>query len=56
MEKVAPNSKFVGHSTEIIRQSKIKGTLPEVLKPLHDIFYKYRSLFPFPLSPLAPYP
>ena len=27
MEKVAPNSKFVGHSTEIIRQSKIKGPL-----------------------------
>ena len=27
MEKVAPNSKFVGHSTEIIQQSKIKGPL-----------------------------
>ena len=27
MEKVAPNSKFVGHSTLIIRQSKIKGPL-----------------------------
>ena len=27
MEKVAPNSKFVGHSTEIIRQSKIKEPL-----------------------------
>ena len=27
MEKVVPNSKFVGHSTEIIRQSKIKGPL-----------------------------
>ena len=27
MEKVAPNSRFVGHSTEIIRQSKIKGPL-----------------------------
>ena len=27
MEKVAPNSKFVGHSTEIIQQTKIKGPL-----------------------------
>ena len=27
MENVAPNSKFVGHSTEIILQSKIKGPL-----------------------------
>ena len=27
MEKVAPNSKFVGHSTEIIQQSKIEGPL-----------------------------
>ena len=27
MEKLAPNSKFAGHSTEIIRQSKIKGPL-----------------------------
>ena len=25
MEEVAPSSKFVGHSTEIIRQSKING-------------------------------
>ena len=25
MEKVVPNSKFVGHSTKIIGQSKIKG-------------------------------
>ena len=25
-------SKFVGHSTEIIRQSKIKGPLPETLR------------------------
>ena len=31
MEKVAPNSEFVGHSTEIIWQSKIKGTLKEPL-------------------------
>ena len=27
MEKVGPNSKFVGHFTEIIQQSKIKGPL-----------------------------
>ena len=31
MEKVAPNSKFVGHSTEIIWQSKIKGPLRSVM-------------------------
>ena len=30
MEKVAPNLKFVGHSTEIIGQSKIKGPLNEL--------------------------
>ena len=27
MEKAAPNSKFVGNSAEVIRQSKIKGPL-----------------------------
>ena len=27
MENVAPNSKFVGHSTEIIWLNKIKGPL-----------------------------
>ena len=32
MEKVAPNSKFVGHSTEIIRQIKIKGPLLPISK------------------------
>ena len=32
MEKVAPNSTFDGHSTEIIPQSKIKGTLIEIFK------------------------
>ena len=31
MEKVVPNSKFVGHSTEIIWQSKIKGPLQIVV-------------------------
>ena len=31
MEKEAPNSKFVRHSTEMIRQSKIKGPLPLIL-------------------------
>ena len=29
MEKVAPNSKFVGHSSKIIMQSKNKGPLNE---------------------------
>ena len=32
MEKVAPNSKFVGHSTDIIRQSKIRAPLPNVIR------------------------
>ena len=27
MENVAPNSKFIGHSTEIILQSKIRAPL-----------------------------
>ena len=27
MERLAPKSKFLGYSTEIIRQSKIKGPL-----------------------------
>ena len=35
MEKLAPNSKFVGHSTEIIRQSKIKGPLFRLYDPKH---------------------
>ena len=29
MEKVAPNSKFIGHFNRIIRQSKNKGSLKE---------------------------
>ena len=29
MEKAVPNSKFVGHSTEIFQQSKIKGPLTD---------------------------
>ena len=32
MEKVAPNSKFVGNSTEIIRQSKIIAPLGNFLR------------------------
>ena len=28
MERVAPNSNFVEHSTEIIQQSKIRAPLP----------------------------
>ena len=31
METVAPNSKFVGHFTEIIQQIKIKGPLKTYL-------------------------
>ena len=30
MEKMAPNSKFIGHSTKIIWQSKIKGPLSSI--------------------------
>ena len=41
MEKVVPNSKFVGHSTEIIRQSKIKGTLTLLMTN----FLGYKTLF-----------
>ena len=39
MEKVAPNSKFVGHSIETIWQSKIKGPIR---------FLAVDSLFPIP--------
>ena len=35
MEKVAPNSKFVGYSTEIIQQSKIKEPLTIVTRSAH---------------------
>ena len=38
IEKVAPNSKFIGHSTEIIWQNKTKGTL-KVVKSLS--FHRY---------------
>ena len=34
MVKVAPNSKFFGHSTEIIQQSKTEG-------PLILVFFDY---------------
>ena len=30
MEKVAPNSKFVGHSTEVIWQCKIRAPLKQI--------------------------
>ena len=44
MEKVAPHSKFVGHSTEIIWQSKIKGPLKihcqaVGVKSIGDLFF-----------------
>ena len=39
MEKEAPNSKFVGHSTEIIQQSKIEGPLTDYLSP-HGLLMK----------------
>ena len=38
MEEVAPSSKFVGHSTEIIRQSKIKGPFTKQTKIVHILF------------------
>ena len=38
MEKVVPNSKFVGHSTEIIWQSKIKGPLSHQTSATARIF------------------
>ena len=38
MAKVAPNSKFVRHSTEIIRQSKIKGPLPPTILSMYLVF------------------
>ena len=44
MKKVVPNSKFVGHSTEIIRQSKIKGPLSKL------IFFIDLVLQPFKLQ------
>ena len=41
MEKVVHNSKFLRHSTEIIRQSKIKGPLiKDSLCELVDYFLK----------------
>ena len=41
MEKEAPNSKFVGHSTEIIWQSKIKEPLAILVKaqPLLELLH-----------------
>ena len=57
MEKVVPNSKFVGQSTEIIRQSKIKGPLyilnpdfSELLEKLeqsHQIYLIYDKIIYF---------
>ena len=53
MEILAPNSKFVGHSTEIIRQSKIEGPFMPNCKYYHayslgvlDFFlYFYNDFF-----------
>ena len=45
MEKVAPNSKFDGNSTEIIEQRKIKGPLRE--KNHEDSINKRKKLFAF---------
>ena len=39
MEKVAQNSKFVGHSNEIIQQSKIRGPLKENIISLELLVY-----------------
>ena len=40
MEKVAPYSKFVGHSTEIIWQSKIRASLSVNLHYIADDFFQ----------------
>ena len=41
MEKVAQNSKFIGHSIEIIWQSKIKDFLPYLMEtPLPNLLYQ----------------
>lgn len=43
MEKEAPNSKLVGHSTEIIQQSKIKGPLPQKLEDIYVFSFFYQT-------------
>ena len=43
MEKVVPNSKFVGPSTEIIQHSKIKGPIGGSLLKLISIYYRLAS-------------
>ena len=47
MEKVAPNSKFIGHFTEIIWQSKIKAPLPALLiEPnMERVFVRTNSVY-----------
>ena len=40
-KKVVPNSKFVGHSTEIIRQSKIKGPLQTWKYIMKELFFHF---------------
>ena len=44
MENLAPNSKFVGHFTEIIWQSKIKGLLHSVFVYISLHFKETSSL------------
>ena len=44
MEKVTPSSKFVGHSTEIIRLSKIKGPLTVQEQYPKEFFYVITTL------------
>ena len=47
---MALNSKFVGHSSEIVWQSKIKGSLSTFLSKLHNNLYHMKMALPFLLN------
>ena len=53
MAKLAPNSKFIGHSTEIIGQSKMKGPLrnliSKLLLPIRPTVGRFQLHLPIPL-------
>ena len=44
MDKSGAKFKFVGHSTEIIRQSKNKGTLGQILDILYGPLLQLQNL------------
>ena len=56
MKKVAPNSKFVGYSTEILWQSKIKGLFSLCIQFFKQFFFFFKFQMRIPVEHFSTIP